>query len=190
MKDAGKRWGRDILLETGENWIYPAVYQAIRTPRYLYVKYDTGDEELYDVQRDPNELHSLHHDPKLADIKAELHRRLIELSSCAGAECRRGPKLALQLLYLVASRGEPPCSGNAITAGVVGRDRRSVERVDFLVDGRRIATDKRFPFVQRLPLKEPATRSAVRASIVMDDGRTLTLDRTLQVCLGRNGPRL
>ena len=34
-------------------------YHAVRTLRYLYVEYSTGERELYDVVADPNELHNL-----------------------------------------------------------------------------------------------------------------------------------
>jgi len=71
---------RDILLETQE-------YAAIRTPRYVWVEYTTGERELYDLQRDSDQLESRHADPSYAAIRAELARRLARLRRCAGSAC-------------------------------------------------------------------------------------------------------
>ena len=79
---------RALLLESGPNDEYPAVYHAIRTTRYLYVEYNTGDRELYDLKRDPNELSSRHNDPRYAAVRARLARHLAVLQSCKGTSCR------------------------------------------------------------------------------------------------------
>jgi arylsulfatase A-like enzyme len=61
-------------------------YDAIRTARLLYVEYGTGDRELYDVRRDPDELHHL------AGTQPELERalshRIAQLRRCGGSGCR------------------------------------------------------------------------------------------------------
>ncbi len=50
--------GRDLLLET-------PTYAAIRTPNWLYARIrDGGERELYDLAHDPDELTSLHADPR------------------------------------------------------------------------------------------------------------------------------
>jgi arylsulfatase A-like enzyme len=61
---------------------------AIRTERYLYAEYDTGEQELYDLQRDPFELRSRHLAPAYAARRAQLADRLHRLQGCAGASCR------------------------------------------------------------------------------------------------------
>jgi N-acetylglucosamine-6-sulfatase len=71
---------RDILLETPE-------YAAVRTPRYVWVEYTTGERELYDLQRDPDQLQSRHDDPAYAAIRSDLERRLAKLRRCAGSNC-------------------------------------------------------------------------------------------------------
>ena len=38
---------------------------GVRTPRYKYVRYSDGDAEMYDLDRDPNEMHSVIDDPSL-----------------------------------------------------------------------------------------------------------------------------
>ena len=40
-------------------------FDALRTYRYLYAKYSTGESELYDLDRDPYELQSRHADARL-----------------------------------------------------------------------------------------------------------------------------
>ncbi len=84
-------WRRDILLERGLDEAGKRIYTAVRTERYLYAEYDTGERELYDLQTDPDELQSRHDDPAYASIEAELARRLASLRDCAGASCRYTP---------------------------------------------------------------------------------------------------
>jgi N-acetylglucosamine-6-sulfatase len=84
----GIRWRRDLLLETGPNTEYPATYYAIRTNRYLYVEYNTGDRELYDLGTDPDELNNRVDDPAYASIRAQLAHRLARLETCRGVSCQ------------------------------------------------------------------------------------------------------
>jgi arylsulfatase A-like enzyme len=62
-------------------------YHGVRTDRYLYVEYVTGEKELYDLQADPYELDNL---SKSADpaLLAELAARLAALKACSGHSCR------------------------------------------------------------------------------------------------------
>jgi N-acetylglucosamine-6-sulfatase len=62
----------------------------VRTPKYLYASYGSGDEELYDLATDPNQLTSLHGDPAQAALVADLGLRLERLETCAGSTCRNG----------------------------------------------------------------------------------------------------
>ena len=50
----------------------PPSYCGVRTTRYKYVRYATGEEELYDLSVDPWELRSRHAAAGLAAVKAEL----------------------------------------------------------------------------------------------------------------------
>jgi N-acetylglucosamine-6-sulfatase len=65
-----------------------AQFDGIRTPDWTYVEYGTGERELYDLARDPDQLDNAVEtaDPALV---AALSARLAELRTCAGAECRR-----------------------------------------------------------------------------------------------------
>lgn len=85
---SGASWQRALLLESGPNPDYPAVYHAIRTDHYLYVEYNTGDRELYDLETDPNELNNVQDDPAYATIRAQLAQQLARLETCWGASCQ------------------------------------------------------------------------------------------------------
>ena len=63
-------------------------YEAIRTPRWLWVEFRNGPRELYDMEDDPLQLQSRHDDPGLAGVRVELSRRLAGLRKCAGPSCR------------------------------------------------------------------------------------------------------
>jgi N-acetylglucosamine-6-sulfatase len=81
---------RDILIEAPVSDVPRQVFTAVRTPRYLYGSYGSGDEELYDLHVDPYELTSLHADPTQAALVADLALRLERLETCAGPTCRDG----------------------------------------------------------------------------------------------------
>ncbi len=57
-------------------------YDAIRTARYSYVEYATGERELYDLNADPTELSNIYSPD--SPVVADLHARLNALRSCAG----------------------------------------------------------------------------------------------------------
>ena len=54
----------------------PPPFQALRTTRWLYVEYQNGWRELYDLRRDPYELLNVVRDPAHAAVRATLARRL------------------------------------------------------------------------------------------------------------------
>ncbi|MGH2891284.1 MAG: sulfatase family protein [Solirubrobacteraceae bacterium] len=61
----------------------PPSYEAMRTPRFLYVEYRDGEREYYDLKRDPYELHNIAgrlHRRRLA----QLHRALVAIEHCHG----------------------------------------------------------------------------------------------------------
>jgi len=70
---------------------------GIRTGRFKYIRYSTGEEEFYDLLNDPNELESLHNDPAYADIKAQLITVWQNRRACAGDPCRAPLPPELQL---------------------------------------------------------------------------------------------
>jgi arylsulfatase A-like enzyme len=67
-------------------------YKGVRTDRYTYVVYkETGEQELYDRRKDPNELRNVAADPAYARIKAKLAVRLTKLDRCKGRRCNIRP---------------------------------------------------------------------------------------------------
>jgi hypothetical protein len=62
-------------------------YRAIRTNRYLFVQYASGAQELYDMLRDPAQVHSLTATPAYRGVKAFLAAALLKLEICHGSPC-------------------------------------------------------------------------------------------------------
>jgi len=146
FRDPGVEWGRELLLEAGT----PAgglTAFGLRNYRWKYVEYAGGESELYDLKSDPDELTSLHADPKLAGLRRQLAKRLHALEKCAGRSCRVKPELRLHL----SRRG---CAG---APKVRGRDARGIETVKYRV-GRR-------------------SRPMLRATVRLADGRVVTLEK-------------
>jgi N-acetylglucosamine-6-sulfatase len=76
-------WRQSYLLGAGGD----AGFAGIRTDRYTYVEYFSGEGEFYDRSVDPYQLDNTYPtmDPAL---KATLHDRLLALKSCSGSKCR------------------------------------------------------------------------------------------------------
>ena len=68
--------------------VYPALpYRAIRTRRWLYVRWAGGAEELYDRLRDPGQLDSLARRPDYRPVIVQLRGQLRQLDHCKGRAC-------------------------------------------------------------------------------------------------------
>ena len=63
-------------------------YEGLRTDRYAFIEYTTGEHELYDLKYDPYELQSVHADPRYARTEASLEANLLVLRFCKGDTCR------------------------------------------------------------------------------------------------------
>jgi N-acetylglucosamine-6-sulfatase len=74
-------WRSDFLIEHMEGPPQRDVpsYCAVRGERYKYVLYQTREEELYDLLRDPHELDNIASHPSAAAVKARLRTRLAQL---------------------------------------------------------------------------------------------------------------
>jgi arylsulfatase A-like enzyme len=59
----------------------PPTYCAVRTARHKYVRYGTGEEELYDLAADPYEMRSQHRNAAYSDVKRTLKQRARTLCS-------------------------------------------------------------------------------------------------------------
>jgi hypothetical protein len=187
LDDPGAQWGRELLIEGGTN--QGLTFTALRNYRWKYVEHATGEVELYDLERDPDELVSLHADPALAPLRAELAARLAALRACAGSSCRAKPALRLD-----AARRQ--CR---FTAAVRGADARRIQNVEFAVrrrprageDGglasfRRPSRDAGAPYRKDVRLLGvlPGRRFLLRARVRLDDGRSVTLDERRRACRG------
>ena len=75
---------RDILLERASS---SADFEGIRTPSDVYVEYRSGEKELYDLVRDPDQLQSHHASAIYRQRLRELAGRLAALRRCSGASC-------------------------------------------------------------------------------------------------------
>ena len=69
----------------------PPTYAAVRTERYTYVEYVTGERQLYDLRTDPDQLRNIAGtaDKKLVDGLAE---QVAALQACKGASCRKADR--------------------------------------------------------------------------------------------------
>ena len=172
-RDARRRSGRDILLET-------TTYSAIRTPRHVFVQHSTGEQELYDLFADPHQLTSLHADARLAPLKNQLAARLAKLRTCAGDACRKGPDLRLSGRY---RRGRAGCARSNVGLRVGGSAAAQISSVAFYRGTRAIKRDVRAPYtaiVRRSRLGRRPT--LVRALVTLRDSRSASLDRVLRRC--------
>ncbi|MFI6920319.1 sulfatase [Nonomuraea spiralis] len=88
------QWRKNVLVEfnrplnrsSGAQTPVPA-YQALRTERYTYVKYDTGERQLYDLTVDPYQLDNLAATAAPA-LLLGLDTRLEAMRACSGGGCR------------------------------------------------------------------------------------------------------
>lgn len=74
----------------------PKDYLGIRLGPYKYIEWPSGEKELYDITKDPNELNNVVRVPNLSPIRAFLHAQLVRLETCVGRACQEvTPKFPL-----------------------------------------------------------------------------------------------
>jgi N-acetylglucosamine-6-sulfatase len=78
----------DAIKSAANNIDTAPAYRSIRTGRYEYTVYSNGQTELYDMLRDPAQLHSLAADPRYRYVRKWLYDHLTVLSTCVAAACR------------------------------------------------------------------------------------------------------
>jgi N-acetylglucosamine-6-sulfatase len=66
-------------------------WRAVRTPRYMYARYEGGGRELYNLRNDPEELHNLASEASASPVERELANRLRSLRHCSGIKGRDEP---------------------------------------------------------------------------------------------------
>lgn len=83
---------RELVAEKTHKWRdaiyytyyeYPAIHMVkrhygIRTDRYklMHFYYDVDEWELYDLEKDPNEMRNVYNDPSYAKVKKQMHKKL------------------------------------------------------------------------------------------------------------------
>jgi N-acetylglucosamine-6-sulfatase len=168
--------GRELLIDTAQ-------YEAVHTQRYVWVEYDTGELELYDLREDPFQLRSAHNDPDYAGVRNRLANRLDDLRTCAGRSCRRSPALRLTLRR---DKGPKGCTKPPLDASFAGGDRPQIRRAQFFVGARVVDTDSRKPFKHRYRRRELGKGSTlIRARAELADGRRIGWERRFSVCRAR-----
>src|SRR5205085_10505369 len=81
----GEAPDRAILLEAGpEKGDTDRWYTGIHTKRYVYIDYNNGEREFYDLRHDPLQLHNLAGARAHAAVESRLAAALAELRDCAG----------------------------------------------------------------------------------------------------------
>lgn len=109
-----------LLRDPAAAWPYPSITtygcnnHSIRTEKYRYIRYATGDEELYDHDADPNEWHNLASDPAYKSVKVELAAMLPRVNAPDPGEPDAGHPIAEALAIAAA----------VILAGLMGTSRR------------------------------------------------------------------
>jgi N-acetylglucosamine-6-sulfatase len=74
----------------------PKDYEGIRLGPYKYIEWPDGEKELYDINKDPDELNNTVRVPNYFPIRAFLHAQLIRLEACVGRHCSEvAPKFPL-----------------------------------------------------------------------------------------------
>lgn len=82
------QWRTAVLQEGIRSPKGRPAYKAIRTRRYTYVEYASGERELYDLREDPFQLDNIYDSADPALI-ADLKDRLAALRDCSGDACRK-----------------------------------------------------------------------------------------------------
>lgn len=81
------RLPRDVIIEEHHTSYSNPRWTGVRTTRgsslgaWVYTRYETGEEELYDLTSDPAQLVNVAADPAMAEIKTRLAERLVTAGS-------------------------------------------------------------------------------------------------------------
>ena len=85
----------------------PKDYGGIRLGPYKYIAWPNGEKELYDLEKDPNELNNIVRIPNYFPVRNYLHRELRDLEDCVGRGCREEAS-EIPLTRKERSAADPP----------------------------------------------------------------------------------
>jgi hypothetical protein len=145
----------------------------------VYVEHANGEKELYNLQRDPHQLTSLHANPAFEQVRVQLASRLMVLRGCSGATCRQAPELRLFASY---RRGAGGCARSNVRLAVGGGSARRISQVHFYVRGRLVRRDARRPFTAVIPRRLLRGGAYTHSVVTLGDSRRHTLPRRLRAC--------
>lgn len=93
---------------------YPSVHMVKRhygvaNKRYklMHFYYDIDQWEMYDLEKDPNEMQNVYNDPAYASVKEEMHQKLTELRSSYGDSDANDEKFLEQYLEVKKAERQP-----------------------------------------------------------------------------------
>ena len=113
LEDPGQPWRTSFGLERRQRETMEidgaASFDGVRTRDYTYVRYATGEEELYDLRADPHQLQNVAATAAPALVN-QLAQRASALANCAADYCRELEDLPLdpQLTTMSAPAVEKP----------------------------------------------------------------------------------
>ena len=95
MTGPDRAWRRPVVVEallpevpvTTKGFDSGLTEIGLRTGRYKYVRYADGEEEFYDLVKDPNELTNVADRPRKAKLVAQFRKLWQTYSDCKGADC-------------------------------------------------------------------------------------------------------
>ena len=67
----------------------PRTTIGLRTARYKLIRWASGAVELYDLNRDPNELRNVARDPHYTEVREQLTRLWWRYKDCVATACMR-----------------------------------------------------------------------------------------------------
>lgn len=76
-----------------------AAYKAVRSNQYLYVEYQSAERELYELRKDPDELHNIVKEADPALVK-RLSAWIGHVAQCSGAGCRVAEDVTLDPIHV------------------------------------------------------------------------------------------
>jgi N-acetylglucosamine-6-sulfatase len=171
IRHPAHRLGRELEIES-------RYFKGIRTRRYLYVEYTSGEKELYDLVADPDELQNVANTEPYATAQAALAADLPRLRRCAGERCRRAPAVHLEVHFRqrADSHGRP-CALAPVNARVSGPEGDRLTAVRFSLNGTDAGRADTAPFRVTLPDESilPDAHNQVRGVADLVDGRRVNL---------------
>ena len=155
----------------------PLNYTSVRTDRYIYAEYGTGESELYDLYSDPYQLTSRHADPSLAPVRAALDRLLARTANCAGGACAARPALKLKLSF----DREDGCITGGVQIRLAGSDADEALQGRIYSRSRKSGVDNSGPIEGKVGAKllsaKRKNRLTVNATLL--DGRVASVTATV-----------